>query len=232
MPRPRIVEAYLYFYEEALEYADDKSNEEYYTPSIERIEALVDAITKRMELVLIELEERDNPQVIFETLNALGEPLLPSDLIRNFVFLEATRRVENVDSLYSSYWKQYDEPVGSSSSFWKHSEKQGRLSRPRIDLFMFHYLVCKTEHEFLITHIFPEFRMWWNRSWTTNTTVESQLQEIQRHSEVFKNFFSTANNSRFDLFLSRLRVIDTSTIFPLLLFWLMSRTSTDGQGQR
>lgn len=41
---------------------------------------------------MIELEDDDDPQVIFETLNARGVPLLPSDLIRNFVFLRATQQ--------------------------------------------------------------------------------------------------------------------------------------------
>ena len=43
---------------------------------------------KYLEIVELRLDEADDPQVIFESLNALGEPLRPSDLIRNFVFLE------------------------------------------------------------------------------------------------------------------------------------------------
>lgn len=73
-----------------------------------RIYALMEALTKHLELVVIELEERDDPQVIFETLNARGEPLLPSDLIRNFIFLNAARLNLDTTSLYQKYWQPLD----------------------------------------------------------------------------------------------------------------------------
>ncbi len=60
-------------------------------------------------MVVIELEENDDPQVIFETLNARGQPLLPSDLIRNFVFLQAANDPNlDADDLYEKYWKAFD----------------------------------------------------------------------------------------------------------------------------
>jgi hypothetical protein len=40
---------------------------------------------------VIDLDREDDAQVIFETLNARGEPLLPADLLRNFIFLRAAR---------------------------------------------------------------------------------------------------------------------------------------------
>ncbi|UIF84658.1 hypothetical protein [Cupriavidus sp. UYPR2.512] len=43
---------------------------------------------RRIEL---RLDPDDDAQVIFESLNGRGERLTPADLIRNFVFLEATR---------------------------------------------------------------------------------------------------------------------------------------------
>ena len=96
-PRPRLVEAYLYFHEAISKFArpvDSPDSDAALDDAaiVERLEALLEVLTRSLELVVIELEERDDPQVIFETLNSGGEPLLPSDLIRNFVFLEATRR--------------------------------------------------------------------------------------------------------------------------------------------
>jgi hypothetical protein len=57
-------------------------------------------------------------------LNARGEPLLPADLLRNFIFLRAARNGEPQETLYENYWKQFDD------EFWRHEVRQGRLSRP------------------------------------------------------------------------------------------------------
>lgn len=93
----------------------------------------------------LQLDSEDDPQLIFETLNARGAPLQPSDLIRNFVFLTASRNNENVDSLYESYWREFDEKTESGSGakgakFWKKEERQGRLKNSRLDLLLYHYV--------------------------------------------------------------------------------------------
>jgi uncharacterized protein with ParB-like and HNH nuclease domain len=53
--------------------------------------------------VAIDLETDDDPQVIFETLNARGEPLLPADLLRNYIFLRAARQGYPQEALYGKY---------------------------------------------------------------------------------------------------------------------------------
>src|SRR5690606_7097009 len=123
-----------------------------------RIEALMNALRRHLEIVVIELERGDDPQIIFETLNARGVPLLPSDLIRNFAFLEASRGGEGTDRLFTQYWLMFDDYDRGPAQFWKSVERQGRLSRPRIDLFMFPYLTSKVVQEVKITHLFQEFQ--------------------------------------------------------------------------
>ena len=60
----------------------------------ERVKAMFETFQKDLQVVTIELESQDDPQVIFETLNARGEPLLPSDLLRNYLFWRASRAKE------------------------------------------------------------------------------------------------------------------------------------------
>ncbi len=55
-----------------------------------RLQALADAMLIQFKLVIITLEEGDDAQVIFETLNSRGEPLLAMDLVRNNIFHRAT----------------------------------------------------------------------------------------------------------------------------------------------
>ena len=54
-----------------------------------RLEALLTAVLERLKLVVITLDESDDAQVIFETLNSKGEPLLAMDLVRNNIFHRA-----------------------------------------------------------------------------------------------------------------------------------------------
>ena len=82
--------------------------------------------------------------MIFETLNARGEPLLSSDLLRNFIFLRARRQGLSANHLYDTYWQHFDgdlpEDGSTATTFWKIEEQQGRLIRPRLDLFIQHFL--------------------------------------------------------------------------------------------
>jgi hypothetical protein len=151
-PMPRIAAAYRFFWRKITGFANGSADSEPPTEElpreiqVERLEALYHSLQTSLQFVVIELEDRDDPQVIFETLNARGQPLLPSDLIRNFIFLQASGTTD-IDKLYNVYWKDFDEKVIASTSarFWHVEERQGRLVRPRIDLFIFHYLTMTTE---------------------------------------------------------------------------------------
>ncbi len=218
-PPPTLVSAYVYFYESIHSFVNADSNEDgKFTPEdqSERLSALVEAFKRHLEIVTIDLDKHDNPQVIFETLNYRGEPLLPSDLIRNFVFLEATRSDIKVEDMYNQYWLGYDQPGPKGEiNFWKEQEKQGRIQRQRIELFVFHYLVYQTSSEVFITRLYQEFRDWWLKE---PRQVEEELKSLQKHSQVFCQFYRPDTNTRTGIFLRRLRILDITTVYPLLLY--------------
>lgn len=81
-----------------------------------------------IQLVVIELDVDDDPQVIFETLNARGVPLLPSDLIRIFVFLRAMQHGESADELYGSLSAESDERPAEAEA-----DKGERLWKRQMD---------------------------------------------------------------------------------------------------
>ena len=85
-PRPKMVECYVYFYKQLMAFM---RNNEYKQPLAQRVATMHEALRGALQVVTVELEGEDDPQVIFETLNARGETLLPSDLLRNFIFLRA-----------------------------------------------------------------------------------------------------------------------------------------------
>jgi len=110
--RPPMVEAYLYFYNELNFYfLGDPSDAPvvHVEPLAARLEECLQALKNALQVVVIDLEG-DDAQVIFETLNARGAPLLPADLVRNYIFLRAARNEEPSEALYEEFWKPFDEP--------------------------------------------------------------------------------------------------------------------------
>lgn len=65
------------------------------------VEDFYDAL-QRIEGVAITLDEKDNPQLIFESLNSTGEDLTDVDLIRNYLLMNC--KPEEQNDLYKDYW--------------------------------------------------------------------------------------------------------------------------------
>lgn len=209
-PRPTMVEAYLYFQEALEDYLNDPDIS---ASASERIAALNQALNNDLQVVSIELESKDDPQVIFETLNARGEPLLPSDLLRNYIFRRAEINKENQDFLYNRYWRIFEE------DFWRFEEKQGRLKRARIDLFMQHFLSLKKAADVNVGHLFEEYKTW-IKKYNPYSTIQIELEDLVRYAGAFHQLIDQDKTTVFGDFGKRLDVIDVRTIYPLLLFLL------------
>lgn len=188
-----------------------------------RAEELIEAVTRWIQLVAIELEAEDDPQVIFETLNARGVPLEPSDLIRNFVFLYGMRHGESVTELYDRWWKDFDEATeATTGKFWKAKERQGRLMRSRLDLFLFHYVTRQTRREVKVGHLYQEFRDWWNKDGDKRQCAV-ELEAVKRSSSVFKELMLPNTGTSFGAFAERIRALDVAPVYPLILFLMEHR---------
>ena len=87
----------------------------------------VERAREDFRVIVITLDDTDDAQVIFETLNSGGEPLAAMDLVRNDVFHRAIRRDEDPEELMAKRWSVFENP------FWKQEAIQGRIRKPRID---------------------------------------------------------------------------------------------------
>lgn len=185
-----------------------------------RAELLLETLEGCFQVMALHLEGEDDPQIIFETLNARGAQLFPSDLVRNFVFLQAVRKREDVDVLYNEYWKEFDERLADRGQakgdrFWKQEERQGRLKNSRLDLLLYHYVGLRTQHETKVAHVFQEFKGWWEEK--TQSTAE-ELGRINGVAATFGAMLVPEKTSRFGLFSHRMKVLDTATVTPVVLF--------------
>lgn len=156
-PRPKMVEAYVYFHDQLKAFFIGSDREPPLCEDVDlsaRLEECFQALKNALQIVAIDLDHDDDAQVIFETLNARGEPLLPADLLRNYIFLRAARLNEDQTELYEKYWCHFDNP------FWRTAVKQGRLMRPRSDLYMQHFLSSRQGEDVSIKHLFVEYKFW------------------------------------------------------------------------
>jgi len=62
---------------------------------------------QRLEGVVVYLEDNDNPQVIFESLNSTGLELTDVDLIRNYLLMNC--KAEEQEQLYKKYWLKIEQ---------------------------------------------------------------------------------------------------------------------------
>ena len=88
-------------------------NYNYFYDRIQRgeisIDELFDAIC-RLEIISIQLNQDDNPQLIFERLNSTGLALSEGDKIRNFILMGLPTKQQ--ETFYEKYWNRIEECTG------------------------------------------------------------------------------------------------------------------------
>jgi len=199
--------AYLYFsdaFEEWLGTSDTKECRR-------RIEALYSTLRDDLHLVIIDLEASDDAQEIFETLNSLGTPLLPADLVKNYLFHRAELEGADTSKLYNFHWQKFD----LEKSYWRKEVRQGRLKRPRLDLFLGHFLVLHRREEVLIAQLFSAYRDFIRDG--EHGSAADHMKLFSSYADVYESFETFSPESREGIFFDRLWRLDTTTVFPLLL---------------
>ncbi|GJL94402.1 MAG: hypothetical protein DHS20C05_08070 [Hyphococcus sp.] len=188
-------------------------------PDIEKARLLLRTLERQFDVMKLRLEEEDDAQVIFETLNARGEPLKPSDLIRNFIFLDAQRNSLDVDGLYDKYWSSFDSLKDhDGTAFWSAEQRQGRLKTSRLDLFFYHYTTLRLQSVLKVSHVFSRFKDWWGNK--EDREITQELHTLNRLSDHFQTCMSPVGDDDFDRFCRRLLLLDTTSQTPIVLAFL------------
>ena len=188
---------------------------------MDRLPVLLTTLTDYLQLIELRLGAEDDAQVIFESLNDRGEKLTPADLVRNFVFLEATRANAPADKLYEAHWRDFDEApaekgaISKSKLFWKVSERQGRLVNSRLDTLLYHYVTMRTREDLKLDHVFESFKQWWA---VGKRDVATELARLKASAELFRLLVQPNRATRLGRFAHNMRVLDSSTMTPVLLF--------------
>lgn len=220
VPQSRMLEAFEFFREAVGQWAVVGQSDD---DIRQRFQVLSTVLWKLLVVVAIDLEERDNSQVIFETLNARGTPLLAADLIKNHLFQMAKSGGLDVDALYHHYWEPLDQ------EWWRTEVQRGRLKRPRLDSFMNHWLSMRLGEEVVAHQLFPAFK---RHVADQANRVEEFLAELAQYAEIYASFERRqGEGSRLGRFLYRINVMEVTTSYPLLL-WLFGPEGVSDEADR
>jgi hypothetical protein len=188
-----------------------------------RVRALGAALQDHLRMIVMSLDDGDEPQAIFETLNARGTPLLPADLVKNWLLWKAQRSGENVDALYHQYWKPFD----SDADYWRASIGTGHASRARADSMIVNWLTERTMAAVPVKQVYENFLSYVGHPERSARSAGDWMAEIRAVSLRYRRIDEPSNDKdRFTTFLRRLRVLDVGTLYPLLLH-VLGRPGSD-----
>lgn len=180
---------------------------------VERLQALQTCLESLLYVVSINLDQSDNAQVIFETLNARGTGLGALDLVKNATFLQAERENGPAASLHDESW----EPTFEADEYWLEEVRQGRDKRARADWFLMHWLALELGEVVRADKLFDAFR----RDILHREGGPSMADLVPRlcgDARIMRSFDDFNPATPEGLFFSRLETMDTTTMLPVALF--------------
>lgn len=231
---PRLLSAYGFFYDKIRHAVESDDLDDEFAPAPEvstadteeaaaadtgtpneiKLDALWQALVEEFKVVEIVLEEGDDAQVIFETLNERGEPLLASDLVRNNIFHRADAAGEKAELLFAKLWKPFEE------TFWTVEEKQGRYKKPRIEFFLSNFIAGKIAGEVNLSKLFSEYKSFLKPrkgKATPYDSVSAELQDLARYGGIYRELIERSADSALAKFSRRLLPWDVTTVYPLAM---------------
>ena len=218
-PTFRMGEAYWFFRQKCLEHLAGEG-------SGARSLALASALKDHLRLIVLDLDASDEPQAIFETLNAHGTPLLPADLIKNWLLWEATRQKLDLANLYDKFWRIFDH----DHEYWRKRVGVGHAARARVDTFLQNWLTKETVEVVSTKHLYDRFlrhmKALADAADEKLVDVEALMGSIRNSADIYFRMDNPTGKTRFDEFLRRLKVLDVIVLHPPILA-LLSRAGSN-----
>ncbi|MFB1290402.1 DUF262 domain-containing protein [Helicobacter pylori] len=179
--------------------------EEWIRKNTDKLETIFKGLDKLM-VVEISLERgKDNPQLIFESMNSTGKDLTQTDLIRNYILMGLEPEKQKI--FYKKYWRAMEEN-------FKQSEKQSKRE-DLFDKFVRHYLTIKTREIPNINKVYEAFKSYQQER---GIETEDLLKDLQKYCGYFCQIaFKKEADKDLNKALSFLVDLEMDVIYPLLL---------------
>ena len=180
----RVKDAYDYFLNKLCDpKIKDKANE------------LIRFMNNHVYLVRITVEEQENEQQIFDTINSLGQDLTTGELLKNYLFNDG-----NVE-LYDTKWAPTFEKGGNDYNYWTDQLTKGRLKANNIEMFFYYFMLIKMQSPEIRTSLSPTEKKHFRKQEglfesykclirNHNIETNSLIDEIVEYAKIYHSCFN------------------------------------------
>ncbi|HVB25061.1 MAG TPA: DUF262 domain-containing protein [Ktedonobacteraceae bacterium] len=158
----------------------------------------------KLLVVDISLEQQDNPQLIFESLNSTGMDLSQADLIRNYVLMGLDN--EEQIRLYKIYWHPMEQSFGQTQNV------------ALFNRFMRDYLTIKSGSGEIpnMDKVYVTFKAYQQSKSTI--PIEEIVEDIYRYSKYFTRMvLSREPDAEIRRRLNDIQTLEVNVVYPFLL---------------
>ena len=211
-----------FFASEARDFLEDKGvPEDPYADgdSVRRRAALlVSTLLGFVKLVVIDLEDVDDAQVIFEALNARNTPLSATDLVKNLLFMSAQSKGHNPERLYEEVWARFDK----ADNWWREYTGTGHARRARQDWLVGDWLITQLGRVINVGRLYGEFRDWLD---TSDTSAFDALRTLNQYADAYEKLHARMEGatSRERRSFRNINLLNVTVATPVLL-WLLTQS--------
>ncbi|MGL2471402.1 GmrSD restriction endonuclease domain-containing protein [Helicobacter pylori] len=173
--------------------------EEWIRKNTDKLETIFKGLEKLMIVWIALKKEKDDPQLIFESMNSKGIELTQTDLIRNYIIMET--EVEKQEDFYNQYWRAMEEDFKQNETLFNQ--------------FVRHYLTIKTREIPNINKVYEAFKRYQQER---GIETEALLQDLQKYCGYFcRIVFKKEADKDLNKALGFLVDLEMDVIYPLLL---------------
>ncbi|WPC22945.1 DUF262 domain-containing HNH endonuclease family protein [Brachyspira hyodysenteriae] len=153
--------------------------------------------------IRITLEQEDEPQIIFETLNATGLSLKEGDKIRNYVLM-----YKNQDRLYKDYWIKIEENCMQN------------LDDESVSTFIRFFLAIENKEFSKESEVYNDFK-----KYLENKDNEEVLKKLLEYSKLYNIILDTSKekNKNVKIKLDNIKELKANVLNPLIMLFLKYR---------
>ncbi|UOS37488.1 DUF262 and DUF1524 domain-containing protein [Helicobacter pylori] len=171
---------------------------EEWVSNTDKLETIFKGLEK-LTIVWISLEKKDDPQLVFESMNSKGMELAQTDLIRNYIVMET--ETEKQEGFYNKYWRAMEENFKQNKKWF--------------DRFVRHYLTIKTREIPNINKVYVALKDYRQKE---RIGIEDLLKDLQKYCRYFCQIVSKKEaNKDLNKALGFLVDLEMDVIYPLLL---------------
>ncbi len=173
--------------------------EKWISENTDKLETIFKGLEKLM-IVWIALDKgKDDPQLIFESMNSTGKDLTQTDLIRNYILMGLEPEKQKI--FYEKYWRAMEEDFKQNETLFNQ--------------FVRHYLTIKTREIPNINKVYEAFKRYQQER---GIETEALLQDLQKYCGFFcRIVFKKEADKDLNKALGFLVDLEMDVIYPLLL---------------